>query len=131
MIKQINKNDVIVMWDTNNIEDMFSTINAVYALEFFNKQIYIGSCGNLADRIIGHCTHKNSKSKGINPLLEINPCFKVHLIKSFDTIEEARKYEKKLIKKYSNKIYDTLLDNEKNFRKIVRKAMINSVLYEN
>ena len=132
MKKEITKNGITIMWDSEKINDVFSTTNAVYVLEFPNGQVYIGSCENLADRLFNHCTHKNAKKKmTLNQILNKYKVFNVHVLKTFLTKNEAKKYEKKIIKEYSKNVYKRLDYDDLSFRNIVNKVLLNSMLYVN
>lgn len=126
----IKKNGITIMWDTEKINDVFSTTNAVYLLEFPNCQIYIGSCENLADRLFNHCTHRNAKrDMTLNQILNKYEVFNVHVLKTFSTIKEAKKIEKMAIKNYSKKVYNKLKYNGADFKTTVNKVLLNSTLY--
>lgn len=133
MEKKIKKNGVIVIWDDEQINDVFSVTNAVYKIMLPNLQVYYGSAELLADRIINHCTHINLK-KGRNRLfskaLNKYKTIKVSLVGQYDTIEEARIAEKKIIKKASKLVYNKL-GGKGNFNDIVHTTMLNSDLYLN
>ena len=132
MKRDITKNGITIIWDTEKINDVFFTTNAVYALEFPNGQIYIGSCENLADRLFNHCTHRNSKKKmTLNQILNKYKVFNVHVLKTCSTINDAKKYEKKIIKEYSKNVYKKLDYDDLNFKAIVNKVLLNSMLYTN
>ena len=62
MEKQIEKHGVTIIWDDDEIKDMFYLTNVVYRITLPNKQVYYGSAELLADRIINHCTHINLKA---------------------------------------------------------------------
>ena len=133
MEKSIKKNDVIVIWDDEQINDMFSITNSVYKIMLPNLQVYYGSAELLADRIINHCTHINLK-KGRNRLfskaLNKYKTIKVSLVGQYDTIGEARMAEKKIIKKASKLVYDKL-GGKGNFSDVVHTTLLNSDLYVN
>lgn len=135
MRKKLEYHGITIKWDTANISDMFNTKNAVYCLQFKNGSSYIGSCSNLAQRILNHCTSAASKDKRqrrlVTKAIRKFGNFKVVLLKQYGTIEEARYYEKKLIKKCSSEIADRLgcFDGE-DFATTVNSTLLNEQLYK-
>lgn len=134
MRKKLEYHGITIKWDTANINDMFNTKNAVYCLRFKNGSSYIGSCANLAQRILSHCTSAVSKDKRqrhlVTKAIRKFGNFTVVLLKQYSTIEEARHYEKKLIRRCSSEIADRLgCFDSKDFAATVNSTLLNEQLY--
>lgn len=133
MEKKIDKNGITVIWDDNEIKDMFYVKNALYKLTLPNKQVYYGSAELLGDRIINHCTHVNLKTaqyRLFNSALKRYKKMKVSLIGEYETINEARDAEKKFIKGIGKRMYKRLGEIG-NYTEVVNKVILNSQLYAN
>ena len=125
MRKIQKQNGISFLWESNNIQDMANTTNAVYMLTFPNGSLYVGSCMNLASRIFNHCDSHNSRHDGLRLLRAINKFkqFKVGLVESCQTIEQARKKEKMLIKAIADDI------SNKIGKESVKTLMLNTRIY--
>ena len=131
MEKQIKKNGVNIIWDTKQIKDMFGTRNVIYKILLPNLQFYYGSAELLGDRIINHCTHINSKynkNRLFNLALKKYKTIKISIVGEYNTIDDARKAEKKFIRKVSELIYKKL-GSKGNFTDVVHTTLLNSDLY--
>lgn len=131
MEKRIKKNGVTVIWDDEEIKDLFSVTNALYKITLPNNQVYYGSAELLADRIINHCSHVNGKQKTLFGLaLKKYKVIKVSLINEYETIDEARRAEKRFINIMAKKVYNKL-DGSDDFCQSVNTVLLNSELYLN
>ena len=133
MEKHITKHGVKIIWDDDEIKDMFYVTNALYKITLPNKQVYYGSAELLADRIINHCTHINLKTaqeRLFNTALRKYKIIKVSVVGEYNTIYEAREAEKKFINKISKKVYQKL-GNVGDFKEVVNTVILNSDLYPN
>ena len=131
MEKRIKKNGVVVIWDDEEIKDLFSVTNALYKITLPNNQVYYGSAELLADRIINHCSHVNGKQKTLFGMaLKKYKVIKVSLINEYETIDEARRAEKRFINIMAKKVYNKL-DSPDDFCSAVNTVLLNSELYLN
>lgn len=129
MEKSIKKNGVTVIWDDEEIKDLFSVTNALYKITLPNNQVYYGSAELLADRIINHCSHVNGKHKTLFGMaLKKYKVIKVSLINEYETIDEARKAEKRFINIMAKKVYNKL-DGYDDFYSVVNTVLLNSEFY--
>lgn len=133
MEKKIEKNGITVIWNDDQIKDMFSVTNALYKILLPNKQLYYGSAELLADRIINHCTHINSisnQNRLFNTALKKYKTIKVSVVGEYETIDKAREAEKRFISKMARRLYEKL-GNEGDFSNVVNKVLLNSEFYLN
>lgn len=132
MEKRIKKNGVTVIWNDEEIKDLFSVTNALYKITLPNNQVYYGSAELLADRIISHCSHVNGKQKTLFGMaLKKYKTIKVSLIDEYETIDEARKAEKRFINIMAKKVYNKLDNSLDDFCTVVNTVLLNSELYLN
>lgn len=132
MEKRIKKNGVTVIWNDEEIKDLFSVTNALYKITLPNNQVYYGSAELLADRIINHCSHVNGKQKTLFGMaLKKYKAIKVSLINEYETIDEARKAEKRFINIMAKKVYNKLDNSLDDFCSVVNTVLLNSELYLN
>lgn len=99
MIKKVIKKGVLIVYDTENVKEIFAVNNAVYALEFPSDKIYIGSCKDLSSRIIQHCS--NSSNSVVKSEINRYKKFKLTVVDACNRIDEAREIEKKIIHKFN------------------------------
>ena len=132
MEKRIKKNGVTVIWNDEEIKDLCSVTNALYKITLPNNQVYYGSAELLADRIINHCSHVNGKQKTLFGMaLKKYKTIKVSLINEYETIDEARKAEKRFINIMAKKVYNKLDNSLDDFCSVVNTVLLNSELYLN
>ena len=130
-MKRKEINGITVFYDE---PDLFSIINAVYLIQFIESgRFYYGYSKNPSDRINEHCTHINSVDNSdrlLNMALNEEKKIKFSIISTYNTPEEANEYEKRLIHKEADRIYEKL-GGFGEYQTVVNTSMLNIELYTN
>ena len=123
----LNRGEIEVVYDYNvKTFGMY-----VYALEFPDNSIYIGSASqNIGDRIQNHATHykrgKTPKDRAIQKFKKFN----VKILRECNSIEEMKYYERLYIHSLAKQVVNENYNTDCIMNELVKPTLLNCNLFE-